>query len=82
MYHPAYTGPTAAAIAQGQVLDLNKILHPPANEKWIIAHSDKQQAESTTKRKDKKKSKSHAQVDANPFDTKNMRQYVDNKEGT
>ena len=30
----------------------------------------------------KNKKKLHAQVDANPFDTKNMRPYVDTKEGS
>ena len=41
MYHPSYKGPTAAALAQGQVLDYDDIFNPPENEEWIIAHSDR-----------------------------------------
>ena len=61
MYHPSYKGPTAAALAQGQVLDYDDIFNPPENQEWIIAHSDRQQAELTPKRKAKKKL--HAQID-------------------
>ena len=75
MYHPAYTGPKVADIAQGQVL-----FYPPENEEWIIAQSDKQQGEPKPKKKNK--NKTNAQIDADPFDVRYMRPYADTKEGT
>ena len=74
-YHPSYKGPTATDIAQGQRLDYINIFYPPENQEWIIPHSSRQQAESTPKKRNRKKL--HVQVNDNQLDTNKMRPYAD-----
>ena len=74
MYHPKYKGPKVSDLMNNpnwRSIAKEDIFQPPEGEEWIEKFSEKR-----TPRKSEKKAKiANRQIDADPFDTKQMRPY-------